>query len=126
VRVRFPTPVQVGPGAHPASCTMGTVSFPGVKSGRGVTLTPHPLLVPWLRKERATRLLTLRAVRPVHSLTACTRVQFTFTFYTLQDILTKLHNTLVFHGDAVLMVVWSLKNRVENAYRNVQSEHTLI
>jgi len=31
---------------HPASCTMGTVSFPGVESGRGVTLTPHPLLVP--------------------------------------------------------------------------------
>jgi len=26
---------------------MGTASFPGVKSGRGVTLTPHPLLVPW-------------------------------------------------------------------------------
>jgi len=25
---------------------MGTGSFPGVKSGRGVTLTPHPLLVP--------------------------------------------------------------------------------
>jgi hypothetical protein len=29
-------------GAHPASCTMGTGSFPGVESGRGVTLTPHP------------------------------------------------------------------------------------
>src|SRR5215510_7926277 len=26
----FP-PVQTGPGAHPASCTMGTESFPGVK-----------------------------------------------------------------------------------------------
>jgi hypothetical protein len=26
----FP-PVQTGPGAHPASCTMGTGSFPGVK-----------------------------------------------------------------------------------------------
>ena len=39
--------VQTGPGAHPASCTMGTGSFPGVKSGRGLTLTPHPLLVPW-------------------------------------------------------------------------------
>jgi len=26
---------------------MGTGSFSGVKSGRGVTLTPHPLLVPW-------------------------------------------------------------------------------
>ena len=35
------------PGAHQASCTMGTGSFPGVKSGRGVTLTPHPLLVQW-------------------------------------------------------------------------------
>jgi hypothetical protein len=37
--------VQTGPGAHPASCTMGTRSFPGVESGRGVTLTPHSLLV---------------------------------------------------------------------------------
>jgi hypothetical protein len=39
--------VETGPAAHPVSCTMGTGSFPGVKSGRGVTLTPHPLLVPW-------------------------------------------------------------------------------
>jgi hypothetical protein len=44
---RFSAPVQTGPGAHPASCTMGTRSFPGVKSGLGVTLTPHPLPVPW-------------------------------------------------------------------------------
>jgi hypothetical protein len=43
---RFSAPVQTGPGAHQASCTMGTGSFPGVESGRGVTLTPHPLLVP--------------------------------------------------------------------------------
>jgi hypothetical protein len=42
----FSAPVQIGPGAHPASCTMGTGSFLGVESGRGVTLTPHPLLVP--------------------------------------------------------------------------------
>jgi hypothetical protein len=40
--VRFAAPVQTGPGVHPASCTMGTRSFPGVKSGRGVTLTPYP------------------------------------------------------------------------------------
>jgi hypothetical protein len=39
-------PIQTGPGAHPASCTMGTRSFPGVKSGRGMKLTTHPLLVP--------------------------------------------------------------------------------
>jgi hypothetical protein len=32
--------------AHPASCTVGTESFRGVESGRGVTLTPHSLLVP--------------------------------------------------------------------------------
>jgi hypothetical protein len=30
---------------------MGTGSFPGVKSGRGVTLTPHLLLVPFVMKE---------------------------------------------------------------------------
>ena len=44
---RFSTPVQTGPGAYPAPCTMGTGFFPGVKNGRGVTLIPHPLLVLW-------------------------------------------------------------------------------
>ena len=29
---RFSVPVQKGPGAHPASCTMSTGSFPGVKA----------------------------------------------------------------------------------------------
>ena len=48
---RFPAPVQTGPGAHPASCTIGTGSFPAVKSGPGVTLTPHPLLVPLVMEE---------------------------------------------------------------------------
>jgi len=48
---RFSAPVQTGPGVHPASCKMDTRSFPGVKSGRGVTLTPHSLLVPLVMKE---------------------------------------------------------------------------
>jgi hypothetical protein len=39
----FP-PLQTGPGAHSTSCTIGTRSFPGVKSDRGVLLTAHPLL----------------------------------------------------------------------------------
>jgi hypothetical protein len=43
----IPTPVQIGPGAYPTSCTMGTGSFPRVKSGLGVMLTPHLFLVPW-------------------------------------------------------------------------------
>jgi len=41
VGVRFSVPVQIGPEAHPASYTMGTGSFPGVKRpGRGVDTHP--------------------------------------------------------------------------------------
>jgi hypothetical protein len=61
VGARFSAPVQTGPGAHPASCTMDTGSFPGVESGRGVTLTPHPLLVPRSKKSRDVPLLSPRA-----------------------------------------------------------------
>jgi hypothetical protein len=39
---RFSAPVQIGPGVHPASYTMGTGSFPGVKRpGRGVDHPPQ-------------------------------------------------------------------------------------
>jgi len=55
------TPVQTGHGAHPASCKMGTGSSPGVKCGRGVLLTTHPLLVPWSWTSRAIPLPTLWA-----------------------------------------------------------------
>jgi len=41
----FP-PIQTSPEAHPASCTLGTGSFPGVKCGRGVLQTTHTLLAP--------------------------------------------------------------------------------
>jgi hypothetical protein len=38
---RFFAYVKTGPGAHPASCTMGTGSFPGVKRpGRGADHPP--------------------------------------------------------------------------------------
>jgi len=41
VGARFSAPVQTGPGAHPASYTMGTGSFPVVKRpGRGVDHPP--------------------------------------------------------------------------------------
>jgi hypothetical protein len=40
---------------------MDTGSFPGVESGRGVTLTSHSLLVPRSKNSRATPLLSLRA-----------------------------------------------------------------
>jgi len=54
-------PFQTGPGAHSQSCEMGTGSFPGVKCGRGVLLTTHPLLVPRSWKIRAIPLPTLWA-----------------------------------------------------------------
>ena len=93
VDTRFSAPVQTDPGAHPASCKMGTGYFPVVTSGRGVLLTNHPLLVLWQRKCRAiylspidrtactghqclystaTTLLPVWAVRPVNSLSVCT------------------------------------------------------
>ena len=56
----FP-PVQTDPGAYPASRKMGAGSFPGVKCGRGVLLTTHPLLVPRSWKGRAISLPTLWA-----------------------------------------------------------------
>jgi len=54
--------------------------FAGGKERPGRDANPTPLLVPWSRKSRARPLLPLCAVRPVQSLSACTRVHCTFTF----------------------------------------------
>jgi len=41
VVARFSAPIHTGPGAHPASYTVGTRSFPGVKQlGRAVDHPP--------------------------------------------------------------------------------------
>jgi len=50
VRTRFSTPVQTGPGDNPASYTMGSASFPGVKRPERSVNHP-PLLAPRLKKE---------------------------------------------------------------------------
>jgi hypothetical protein len=71
VTERFSARVQTGPGAHPSSSTMGTASFLGVKSDRGVTLTPQRLLVPWSRKGRAIPLLPLWAIWLLQGPSAC-------------------------------------------------------
>jgi len=42
VEAGFSTPVQTGPGAHPAPCTMGTGSFPGGKEQSGHAADPSP------------------------------------------------------------------------------------
>ena len=67
-KLRFPVYVTMAqifrqsrpaPRTHPASCKMGTGSFPGVKCGRGLLLTTHPLLEPRSWKSRAIPLPTL-------------------------------------------------------------------
>ena len=88
VEARFSATVQTGPGAHPAFCTMGTGSFPGVESGLGVTLIPHPF---YCRGQEKVELYLYspygpyglyRALVPVQysytstPLSACTRVHF--------------------------------------------------
>ena len=107
---RFSATVQTGTGAHPASCTMSTGSFPGVKNGRCVTLTPHPLLVLWSRKSRAIPLLPLWAVRSVQSLSACTRVHFTLPFIciTNREILKSCFNS--YHSDTYCISLHLITN----------------
>jgi len=39
---RFSAPVQTGPVAHPATCTMGTGVFPGGKERPGLDADPLP------------------------------------------------------------------------------------
>ena len=69
---RFSATVQTGPGAHPASYTMGTGSFAGVKRPwRGVDHPPH--LVSRLKKEYSLPLL------PLWAFVAYSRVNFNFT-----------------------------------------------
>jgi hypothetical protein len=83
---RFSAPVQTGPGACPASCTMGSGSFPGVKRpGGGVN---HPPPSSAKVKERV-ELYLYSPSRPSWSVLGWT-LPFTFTFthlvHTLDDI----------------------------------------
>ena len=67
---RFSAPVQTSPGAYPASCTIGTGSFPGVKRpGRGADYPPLSS-VPMSWKGRPIPLL------PLWASVACYREDF--------------------------------------------------
>jgi len=52
--------------------------FHGGKERPGLDADPSPPLVPWSWKSRTIPLFLLWTVRPVQSLSACTREQFTF------------------------------------------------
>ena len=77
---RFSTTVQINPGFHPASGTMGAGSFPGIKQpGFGVDHPPH--LAPRLNiKNRDIYLLLPRPLWLVIG-------NFTFTFTSTTDVL---------------------------------------
>jgi hypothetical protein len=94
VGARFFSQVQTGPGPHPASCTMGTGSFPGVKRPGRCADHPTP---PSAEIENESR-----------PLVACYRV--TFTFYHLSYVnksgvinneASGLANTLTAKGNVV-------------------------
>ena len=64
----------LGPTQSPVQCVPDLSR--GLRAAGVWRLTPHPLLVPRSRKSRAIILLPLWAVRPVQSLSACTRAHF--------------------------------------------------
>jgi hypothetical protein len=62
VGARFSAPVQTGPGAHQASCTMGTGPFPGgIKRPRRDADPSTPSSAEVYKQSRAIPLLSLRA-----------------------------------------------------------------
>jgi len=76
VREKFSAPVQTDPGDHPASCTMGTGSFPEVNSGRVMTLTPHPFKC---RGEERVELYLYTPYGPYGLYRASVPVQYSYT-----------------------------------------------
>ena len=102
----FP-PIQTNPGAHSASCKMGTASFPGVKCGPGVLLTTHPLLVP-----RSWR-VWLYLYPPSGSHRACNGITLPLHTYILTYLLSNLLTYLLTYTT----VVFNLINNNVKTYR---------
>jgi hypothetical protein len=86
-------------------------------------LTPQPLPVPWSRKGRAIPLLPLWAVRTVQSLSACTKVHFTFTFiYYSKDRLNRSHNKL--HVFTIMPMDITIQNQSINSVQIIFVDST--
>ena len=81
------------PWGPPSLVYNGYQVFPMGKKRLERDADPSPLLVPWSRKGRAIPLPPLWAVWPVQSLSACTRVHFTFTLF----LGLQLHQTFQMH-----------------------------
>jgi hypothetical protein len=74
VGARYSARVHTGSCAHPASYTVGTCSFPGVKRpGRGVDHPPPS-------SAKVKEIVQLISLLALWAFVACFRVNFTFTF----------------------------------------------
>jgi hypothetical protein len=72
--VRFFAHVHTGPGAHPASCTMGTGSFPGVtQPGRDAD---HPLP----SSAEVTKWYSYTSIHPLDQFRPVTGVVYLYLF----------------------------------------------
>jgi hypothetical protein len=78
VRERFFHTCPDRPWGPPSLLYNGYHVFPGGKEWPGHNADPSPLPVPWPWKSRAIPVLPLWAIQPVQSLSACTRVHFTY------------------------------------------------
>ena len=104
------------PWGPPSLLYSGYRVFLGGKELPGRDADTSPLLVPWSRKSRAIPLLPLWAVRPVQSLSACTRVHFTF-FYLQGKYVYKAVLRMVLRALACPSVLCSI-------YRMIQTERS--
>ena len=78
MQARFSAPVQTGPGAHSASCTMGSGPFHRGKERPGSDPDSSPPSSAVVKKEEGYNSRTPVGRTALHSLSACTRVQFTY------------------------------------------------
>jgi hypothetical protein len=90
VGARFFADVQTGPQAHPASCTMGTGSFSGVKrSGRGADPSSAEV-----ENELAIPLLSLKGLRDLQK--GCNRPSLVCsTMYAIRHVAHQLTGLLL-------------------------------
>jgi hypothetical protein len=125
VGARFSAPVQTGPGGHPASCTMGTGSFRGVESSRGVTLTPHPLSSAEVHKQSdypssCTKMKNIKSANSGRTQVTCNFEHVKKRYWTLTQLFgstkctktinnTPIHksNKTLYKGKAIPLQAWT-------------------
>jgi hypothetical protein len=117
VGTRFSAHVQTAPGAHPASYTMGTASFPGIKRpGRGVDHPPN--LTPRLKKEYSyTSNSTSGPSWTVLGRTFTFTFTFTFTLFRsthfAPNIISVLSDVQLIYGNGILIKLFFSVRRLQ-------------